>query len=367
MNYYNEFDPHAAQWLKNLIAGGLIPPGIVDTRSIVEVTPDDIKEFTQCHFFAGIGGWGLALSIAGWPANEPVWTGSCPCQPFSVAGKGLGTEDERHLWPHFRRLISDRKPPVCFGEQVASKAGRDWLSGVRLDLEAMGYAVGAADLCASGIGAPHIRQRLYWVADSSNSDGGGRECRTQAEIRADSERGRGSSSGSTDSRMADTTGTGTDSRKFGLLKNGRSYRGSEDCGEQSADSCMGYTYQPGLERYVGDGLDRNKSGRILEGPHGSTYGAGNSCGMEISESDRRGERQPAAERFVRGLTVSRSSPWGGAVFIPCADGKARRIEPGLAPLVDGFSGRVGLIRGYGNAIVPQVAAEFIAAFMECCP
>src|SRR5262249_32123158 len=120
------------------------------------------------HFFAGIGGWPCALRLAGWPDERPVWTGSCPCQPFSAAGERAGADDPRHLWPVWRALIPASQPATIFGEQVASHLGRDWLAAVRTDLEAMGYAVGAADLCAAGVGAPHIRQRLFWVADSQS-------------------------------------------------------------------------------------------------------------------------------------------------------------------------------------------------------
>ena len=165
--YYNENDRFAAAWLRELVADGVIADGKVDERSILDVRPDDLRGFTQCHFFAGIGGWSYALRLAGWPDDREVYTGSCPCQPFSVAGKQAGTADkERHLWPTFHALIAECRPPVVFGEQVASKLGREWLAGVRADLEGLGYAVGAADLCAAGVGAPHIRQRLWWVADS---------------------------------------------------------------------------------------------------------------------------------------------------------------------------------------------------------
>ncbi|MCY4058542.1 MAG: DNA cytosine methyltransferase [Gammaproteobacteria bacterium] len=118
------------------------------------------------HLFAGIGGWPLALDLGGWQLNEPVWTFSCPCQPFSIAGQKRGIADARHLWPAVRSLIDVRRPPVCFGEQVAGAAGRGWLAGVRADLEAMGYDVCAADMPAAGVGAPHIRQRLYFAAVS---------------------------------------------------------------------------------------------------------------------------------------------------------------------------------------------------------
>lgn len=118
--YYNEFDPFAAQWLRELIADGLIAQGEVDERSILDVRPADLKGYAQHHFFAGIGGWSYALRLAGWPDDSAVWTGSCPCQPFSSAGKRTGTSDERHLWPAFFDLIEACRPPVVFGEQVAS-------------------------------------------------------------------------------------------------------------------------------------------------------------------------------------------------------------------------------------------------------
>ena len=118
--YYNEFDPFAAEWLRALIAAGHIAPGVVDTRSIVDVRPEELAGFTQCHFFAGIGVWSQALRSAGWSDERPVWTGSCPCQPFSAAGKGGGTRDERHLWPVFHRLIRACRPEIIMGEQVAS-------------------------------------------------------------------------------------------------------------------------------------------------------------------------------------------------------------------------------------------------------
>ena len=165
--YYNEIDPFAAQWLRNLIAGGHIAPGEVDERSIEDVTPNDLRGFTQCHFFAGIGGWSHALRLAGWTDNRPVWTGSCPCQPFSAAGKGAGFDDERHLWPAFQWLISECRPQHVFGEQVAASNANAWFDLVQSDLEGMDYAFGLVPFTSASIGAPHIRERAYWVADST--------------------------------------------------------------------------------------------------------------------------------------------------------------------------------------------------------
>lgn len=168
--YYNEHDPEAAEWLRELIAQGLIADGEVDERSIEDVTPDDVQGFMQCHFFAGIGLWSLALRRAGWADDRFVWTGSCPCQPFSTAGQKNGFADERHLWPTWYWLIEQCSPPVIFGEQVASKSVDPWIDVVQSDLEAMDYAVGAVPFPAAGVGAPNIRDRLYWVADAA---GGG--------------------------------------------------------------------------------------------------------------------------------------------------------------------------------------------------
>lgn len=166
--YYNEIDPYAAQWLRNLISEGLIAKGDVDERSIIDVKPTELMGYTQCHFFAGIGIWSLALRNAGWPDDREVWTGSCPCQPFSTAGAGKGFADERHLWPDFHWLIQQRRPAVVFGEQVSSKAVDTWVDLVQADLEAMDYFFGCIAFPAAGISAPHIRDRLFWVADTYN-------------------------------------------------------------------------------------------------------------------------------------------------------------------------------------------------------
>lgn len=166
MIYVNEIDPYCAQWLQNLMDAGVLPPGHIDTRSIEDVTPNDLAGYTQCHFFAGLGGWIYALDLAGWPRDRPVWTGSCPCQPFSAAGKGAGFADERHLWPAWQHLIAQCRPPVVFGEQVAAAIGHGWLDGVVSDMEGLGYACGAAVLQASSANAPHRRERLWFVADA---------------------------------------------------------------------------------------------------------------------------------------------------------------------------------------------------------
>jgi DNA (cytosine-5)-methyltransferase 1 len=176
MVYYNENAPFPAQWLRNLIDAGLLPKGHVDERSIEDVKPDDLRGYTQCHFFAGIGGWPLALAMAGWPSTRPVWTGSCPCQPWSHAnvwkGGGKGYNDERHLFPAWASLVRELRPDSIFGEQVASAIGKGWLDSVFDELEDAGYSCGASVLPACGVGAGHERKRLWWCA---NAGGKGRK------------------------------------------------------------------------------------------------------------------------------------------------------------------------------------------------
>jgi DNA (cytosine-5)-methyltransferase 1 len=171
--YYNEIDPFAAAWLRELIKAGHIAPGEVDERSIVDVRPTDLLGYTQCHFFAGIGGWSYAARLAGWPDDRELWTGSCPCQPFSVASvnpltAAKGQADERHLAPALVGLIGECRPSVVFGEQVGNAIKWGWLDETFGSLEALGYACGAGVLPALAVGARHERKRIYWVADASS-------------------------------------------------------------------------------------------------------------------------------------------------------------------------------------------------------
>lgn len=280
--YYNENDPRAAAWLRELIKAGLIAPGDVDERSITEVQPDDLKPYAQCHFFAGIGGWSYALRLAGVRDDEPIWTGSCPCQPWSHAGDGLGELDPRNLWPDWFKLIEKRGPAIIIGEQVASKAALRWLDGVFANLEGEDYACAAADLCAAGVNAPQLRQRLYWTAYSNRERFSRRE----------------------ESNLEAHQPEQQTSRRDNAMR----------CGDASR---MGDPDRQGSQRRS---LDRNSAGEW--------------------------------------------SPWTSSVGVCGIDGKWRRIEPSIPPVAARLPSRVALIRGSGNAIVPQVAEVFIRAAFE---
>lgn len=342
MNYYNENDPQAAAWLRELIAQGALPDGVVDDRSIEDVTPIELEPYNQCHFFAGIGGWPYALQLAGWPEDRPVWTGSCPCQPFSAAGKGTGTADERHLWPAFFWLISQCRPEIVFGEQVASSDALGWWDVVSTDLEAADYACGAVDLCAAGLGAPHLRQRLYWVGALADTQSGG-------------------------------NGGQCASRTFSKRVNHRPASSLADsmCSQRRTKHVAGK-----------NGCNKENPGR--EKTHGEFRAGGEICalanpggqGLEVERQQQAWGQCQTLERS------SQANPWRHPDWLPCRDGKARPTEPSIFPLVNGIpadlvcggdscipanetaEARTMRLRGYGNAIVPQLAAQFIAAVME---
>ena len=368
--YYNEFDPYAAQWLRNLIDSKLIAEGDVDDRSIRDVASGDLKGYTQCHFFAGIGVWSYALRLAGWPDDRPVWTGSCPCQPFSAAGKGAGFADERHLWPEFHRLIAECHPPVVFGEQVASKDGLGWLDTVQSDMEASGYALGAADLCAAGVGAPHIRQRLWFVGERLADANDERHERNQ-ETGWDAQRRAEHPSGI--DRLGDHHHQGLEGQRRGhQAEGGRlgAVRPVAETGElgglANAQHNDGRADEPG----------RKSQGRTADGWGGADGGLGHPIGAgrqsepHVAGSDGTGMEQAGCvskQPSETGAHADRPRPtnghWRDADWLHCRDGKWRPVEPGTSPLAHGSAARVGRLRGYGNAIVAQAAQAFIESVM----
>ena len=335
--YYNEIDQFAAQWLRNLIAAGHIAPGDVDERSIVDVRPADLAGYTQCHFFAGIGIWSAALRGSGWPDSAEVWTGSCPCQPFSSAGKRGGTDDERHLWPAFQWLIQQCRPVVVFGEQVASKDGLGWLDTVSTDLEAMGYAIGAIPFPAAGIGAPHIRQRLYWAGKRlANSD----ECGQPGSGLV----GRSSNTATAQNREVDRIVDASGSR--GLADSARERRnGSENPALPAGRDCS--QDSGSIQRLAND----NSTGLGARGQATKIARQGHTV-ESASSDDRHGPASPT------------NGFWGDADWLFCRDGKWRPVESGTFPLAHGIAQRVGRLRAYGNGIVKPQAEAFITAYLE---
>lgn len=312
----------------------LISNGFVDGRDIRNILPDDVKKSKRVHWFAGIGGWDYALQIAGWPIDRPVWTASLPCQPFSCAGKQIGKSDERHLLPHFLELVNACRPPVIFGEQVPGAIKHGWLDDLCDAMEREGYTVRAAVLTAAGIGAPHIRQRLYWVAYRSGE--GLQRHREYGEQQVSS--------------------------------------GRERAKRHDSESCAvgGMAYSEDSKHQKNTTKERHfKISQVQFGGSGLFSRMGN------TESERLGKtRHPDIGYKKRVDIFGTNIEW-----IYCRDDKFRPIKSCISPLVDGVprgmvyssyssiapnetgEARAMRLKGYGNAIVPQVAAEFIGAFL----
>jgi DNA (cytosine-5)-methyltransferase 1 len=400
MNYYNEIDPKKAAWLKELIKENLIAPGEVDERSIADVRAADLRGYRQCHFFAGIGVWSYALRLAGWPDDKEVWTGSCPCPSFSAAGKGSGFADPRHLWPQWAGIIRESEPFVIFGEQSADAIGHGWLDLVSVDLERESYAVGSVVFPACSVGAPHKRQRLYWVADAEHA-----ERRAEQQEHRDAYGRNGSGRRSVDERLADNGGAGLSEReRDGRVQSGAYGASSRKSAERDCNSVRlahadGRLPGDGGIQRSGEYGQRTEDGRVVpmdglddsagsryDGPIRDTEGSSRNDSRlrvpesrgeigGVGESGERRRRTYERDNDARQLDDARSGSvngfWRQADWVltrPQRMGDRpglRPIEPGTFPLVDGAPARVGRLRGYGDAIVAQQAAEFIKAYSAC--
>jgi DNA (cytosine-5)-methyltransferase 1 len=325
--YYNEIDHAMCAWLSNLMDAGFITPGRIDDRSIYDVRPDDVMGYERVHFFAGIAGWDYALNLAGW--QGPVWTGSCPCQPFSAAGKGLAQTDERHLWPVWFNLIKKCRPDIIFGEQVERAIKHNWLDDLQTDMETEGYATGSCVLPACGCGAPHIRARLWFVAerlgDTHSSGPQRRDCEELCEYPGECVTRKG----------------GTPLRMENPESHGR--------GRGSDGSC------------AGESREIQTTGLCASG------GMADTKTSERWRTSRKDDRRRGVEKTGRPSIVDRPAPtngfWRDADWLYCRDGKWRAVKPESFPLAPRLPGRMVQLRGLGNAIVPQIAAEFIKAYM----
>jgi len=406
---YNEIDEHAVQWLANLASRDLIAPGEVSAASIAHLDAKALEGLAQFHTFAGIGTWSCALRDAGWPDDVEVWTGSCPCQPFSSAGSKRGLSDDRHLWPEWFRHIREHRPPVILGEQVASPDGLAWLDVVLADLEGAGYACAAFDLCAAGVGAPHIRQRIYFVAlaDGERLEGvrlrlragrsqqhlpevGGRGTpgvlgdagiargwRDAGAVLGAQGEGAGERLGTRGVAHEPVTAGAVDGPASGILGDAPSAR-RDECEDTSAD--RGDAPPRGGERSYSGDLESERAGAtrgtgaLADAEHDDGSGwIAEPHGRSQVEPDRHGPPRRLGTGAFPGTTTGF---WSDAEWVWCRDEKYRPVEPGSFPLANGATTRVGpggavesqsrtkKLKGYGNSIVREVAVTFIEAVID---
>ncbi len=257
-----------------------------------------------------------------------------------------------------------------------------------------GYSFGKADLCAAGVGAPHIRQRLYWVAHSTEQRWIGR--------RSGEESHGGDSPWEQSQRLRDAGRLGIHhgpGRQQGQPPSPP--MGHWGPAESTGSACgMAHSVIQGLEGHSGHGDNGDQSGRVGENEAGSVAEGGAVGGVADTTHVGRREERPHAGRGAGGDRAQGqpaglgagsgdlwTSPlhgfWRDADWLFCRDGKWRPVEPGSFPLVDGFSKGMGLgsdpcppinpysaearvmrLKGYGNAICVQVAAEFLKAALN---
>lgn len=359
--YYNDIEPFVTEWTKNLMRQGIIMDGEIDERPIEQVQPEDLKGFTRVHLFSGACGWELAFQLAGIPRERPLWSCSCPCPPFSIAGKGKQAKcpacqsevlvwcprrtghaicascghawvaDARHLLPEAWRLVAHSRPERCYGEQVASDAAIDWIAGVQASLEILHYDSWVQDIAAASIGAPNIRQRLFWMADSYGEGPVSREQASEA-----ARHGRPFEPNGYDHGLGEPSRVGREAR---VGRHGRRHEGSgEERGQQRPHhdgdrDGMGNAERTGLERHVWNEARRHEPGWLETEPDGPIAKAG----------------------------IDLTAAWADIEWIPDIYGNIRPIKPGIEPLVDRLPGHMGQISAFGNAICPQAAAAFIIA------
>ena len=295
--------------------------------------------------FSGIGGFDLAAEWMGWentfhcewnPFGQRVlkhyWpnaesftditktdftkyygavdiiSGGFPCQPYSSAGKRLGKEDERHLWPEMLRAIREVSPRFVVGENVRGLT--NWNGGlvfeeVCSELESYGYQVAPVIIPACAVGAPHKRERIWFVAYASGNGYDDKSSTTNNIIWQNNKQSR--------------------SQRFGAFKRFGNERNVTDSG-QSANELQGKGRMD-LDRII---LEKRK-------------------GQEKTNRFNRNNSKNAWDNFPTQPPVC-----GG--------------DDGLSRELDGITfskWRDESIKAYGNAIVPQVAYQIFKALELC--
>jgi DNA (cytosine-5)-methyltransferase 1 len=308
---------------------------------------------------------------ADWRSDDIILTGGFPCQPYSAAGKRLGKEDDRHLWPQMCRIIREVRPKWVVGENVLGLV--NWNDGmvfdeVQADLEAEGYEVQPYVLPAAGVGAPHRRDRVWFVAYSKRSrtwsDNGaiGNEGRRASKDRSESIRQAHGEVGSSRIDATSENGITPDTRNES--------RGSEQrCKDKPERELLskeqqGSTIRPTFARCSGIGStsDTDRDG------HDEQSKTGNNA-------KRKNNKQSGTQRIS---TVKRPcNEWNASdtnLRKQRADWRDFPTQPPVRSRNDGLSSElVGItvskhrnesIKAYGNAICPQVAHLIFKAIQQ---
>lgn len=351
--------------------GGLdlgVELAIPDARPVVLV---EREAFSVAHL--------VSAMESGCMAQAPVWSdvrtfngrpwrglvdgviGGIPCQPWSVAGKQLGHDDERDLWSDARRIIIQSGAWWCLIENVQGMLSAGGAERVWRDLRRLGFAVEVGLFTSAEVGAPHERMRVFFLA-VANSD------------RRFPQR-RGAICGQTDGRRThdQSARSGEDVADAGRICGERRGESREFFGAQGSPdekkrerfwraSCgggatVGHADRAGLERRSRREL-RECAGERPARPTGGNVFNAISCGHDGIEEDtiRRQIKRNAPERSERDdLPIyppgpSNTDRWRAVIE------RAPQFEPAIRRMADGMAGRLDRLRMLGNGVNPLQAA-----------
>jgi len=256
------------------------------------------------------------------PSTIDLICGGFPCQPFSVAGKRQGDQDDRHLWPEYFRLIQEIRPRWVIGENVAGLINMG-LDQVLSDLESAGYSCQTLVIPACAVNSPHRRDRVWIVANTKSfghRGGQGQECGNDKWEIQQNEQEWGSLGGETEGCCGGTKAIPY-SKSTGAGDNQRGIRGlSKRCRSR--------------EEGVGQAdVAYSKNQRTQRGEEAGDYGT---------------DRAQSNDQLSRG----------------CGDGDGWwAVEPGMGRVANGIPYRVDRLKQLGNAVVPQVVEQIGRAIM----
>ena len=305
-------------------------------------------------------------------ANQiDILTGGFPCQPYSMAGKRKGKEDERHLWPEMLRAIREIKPKYIVGENVFGLL--NWNGGlvfdeVHADLEFEGYEVQAVVIPAAAVNAPHGRDRVWFVATNTKHMRC-EQCQQQGQSRCGQRLFKGVCDHGITTNTNSISNRGESNQSSAAHKQGRSGKTHSGIGSsREQQSLCDTTSEGNVTNTNGDGFDqRNGNDEI----NASERRINAQCNTNTSNVDGNvadttstGRREDNGERKSR-FNDQKSTPndWDNfPTQSPICGG-----DDGIPTELDGITfskWRNESIKAYGNAIVPQVAYEIFKAIQR---
>jgi len=334
---------------------------------------EDVREITKEKLIAD----GIEL--------PDVVTGGFPCQPFSVAGKQKGTSDDRHLWPEMFRIIKALQPRIVVGENVRGIVNiQDGMvfETVCTDLEDEGYEVQAFNIPAAGVGAPHRRERIWFVATLGDPkhDGsftseirrrnektyGGTEKRQNSSFEFEGTSGR-EDNGNLSINVANTNDEGLRTRIGGSdddhAKESRS-RGTDGGRSTSDDERHNTTSTTNEEMDVANTESfRSRETRYSdqeEGSEGSRATQLDGSRGDVADTNPKRLQRTEQSETHTGETETQLSTTQSFE----TEGNYWEFEPNVGRVAHGISGRVHRLKALGNSIVPQIVEKIGKALIK---